>query len=128
MPLQFQSPNGVQIALYSERGEDPLRKVSITKRCTDCFSGVGVQLPDDMKFQSPNGVQIAFAARLKRCKSPFVSITKRCTDCFLTGSIRTAWKSSFNHQTVYRLLFKVVSRQIHRGTAFQSPNGVQIAF
>ena len=34
--------------------------VSITKRCTDCFCKIGLQVYAKLPFQSPNGVQIAF--------------------------------------------------------------------
>ncbi len=56
--------------------------VSITKRCTDCFSVILLALPFTVMFQSPNGVQIAFNFKCEETQAEHVSITKRCTDCF----------------------------------------------
>ena len=57
------------------------------------------------------------------------SSTERCTDCFPSmQSIIDAMFNGFNHQTVYRLLFKDLSNTVGIPLQFQSPNGVQIAF
>ena len=84
--VRFQSPNGVQIALaLTLVSKWSSSRVSITKRCTDCF-----------------GILISKGAdRVKE-----VSITKRYTDCFIQTVILHPISVRFNHQTVYRLLFK----------------------
>ena len=103
--MPFQSPNGVQIALNDLNSEIISFIVSITKRCTDCFSLAWIFFTPLSEFQSPNGVQIAF---VRSCVLSLIS-------------------ASFNHQTVYRLLSCTIMLSITL-RAFQSPNGVQIAF
>ena len=102
---QFQSPNGVQIALSTVKLlQTFLTQVSITKRCTDCFIKSDLHWISKLsfnhqtvyrllslrlnlvqmqaRFQSPNGVQIALGIVRRWTRSVTVSITKRCTDCF----------------------------------------------
>ena len=80
---KFQSPNGVQIALLWGRWNNTnIWSVSITKRCTDCFTWLRLEV-SELLFQSPNGVQIAL----------------------LPWGLQGLFGGCFNHQTVYRLLY-----------------------
>ena len=129
----FQSPNGVQIALRVSSRLHGILKVSITKRCTDCFiyicaimilllivsitkrctdcftdiSDITITLPDHC-FNHQTVYRLLFCRLVKADIIISVSITKRCTDCFeqclLCDNSETM---SFNHQTVYRLLLLV---------------------
>ena len=105
---------------------EEIKKVSITKRCTDCFRLLRVQkLPNFCfnhqtvyrlllasftrytkmaRFQSPNGVQIALPMDTLRYigilfQSPNGVQIASTSECAASPS------GCFNHQTVYRLLF-----------------------
>ena len=102
--IEFQSPSGVQIAfeIYEDDWEVKI-KVSITKRCTDCF---GFVLLFEVSF--------------------FVSITKRCTDCFLMIFAGIGF-GAFQSPSGVQIDFKPIIPSAYTHP-FQSPNGVQIDF
>ncbi len=102
---RFQSPNGVQIALKHSPVKRRRSYVSITKRCTDCFSRRTRRLCQAAEFQSPNGVQIAFSLAM--------TIISRLILFQSPNGVQIAFPRKRQ-----RLLL----------TKFQSPNGVQIAF
>ena len=105
--ITFQSPNGVQIDL---RHEHILMELA------------------QKTFQSPNGVQIDFRQPLSRGAPArsFQSPNGVQIDFVDVSTIQPTF-DSFNHQTVYRLIWKGGRYDVII-FAFQSPNGVQIDF
>ena len=103
---RFQSPNGVQIALYNRKAAE-----------------------NRTGFQSPNGVQIAFTMQHLKMIAEKVSITKRCTDCspILIKQTKRTW-SMFQSPNGVQIALAVWETLRKSEEEFQSPNGVQIAF